>query len=171
MHVLRIAEIVTTNFEMLDRKAASYGRFASSDMADRDSDAGPRKREPKNDTRSIDNPADFKTDDRCSLAPIKSEHKEQYHMFDLARLTEGIGGVLGQSAANIEASNRLEHLNAADLNVGELQQLDPDHLITTLCERGIDIAGLDLAELTALAEQSGFAELPDWLSQLPDNRS
>ena len=93
-------------------------------------------------------------------------------MFDLARLTEGIGGVLGQSAANIEASNLLEHLNAADLNVSELQHLDPEHLITTLSERGIDIAGLDLAELTALTEQSGFAELlPDWLSRLPDNRS
>ena len=66
MHVLRIAEIVTTNFEMLDRKAASDDRFASSDTADRDSDAGPSKREPKNDTRSIDNRDDIKTGYRCT---------------------------------------------------------------------------------------------------------
>ena len=74
-------------------------------------------------------------------------------MFDLARLTEAIGGVLGQSAAGIEPSSVLEQLGAVGLDVSELQQLDPEHLITTLSESGIDMGGVDPAELTALAEQ------------------
>lgn len=92
-------------------------------------------------------------------------------MYDLTRLTEAIGGILGQSAANIEPSTVFEQLSSAGLDLGDLQNLDPEHLITTLSEQGIDVAGLDLAELTALAEQGGFTDLlPEILNQTSDGQ-
>ena len=92
-------------------------------------------------------------------------------MFDLTRLTEAIGGILGQSAANIEPSNVFEQLSSAGLDLGDLQNLDPEYLITTLSEQGIDVAGLDLAELTALAEQGGLTDLlPEILSRTSEGQ-
>ena len=90
-------------------------------------------------------------------------------MFDLARLTEVVGGVLGQSAANFNAGDIVQQVSELGLDPAILQQLDPEQLVTMFAENGIDLTNLDPAELSAIAEQTGIGEgLPEIISQFTD---
>ena len=79
-------------------------------------------------------------------------------MLDLARLTEMVGGVLGQDAADFGTDDLLQQLSDAGLDPAQLQGLAPDELLTMLSENGIDPAEFDLAGLTEMFGSEGAGQ-------------
>ena len=90
-------------------------------------------------------------------------------MFDLARLTEFAGGVLGQSASNIDASVFLQHLSEEGADPPQFQNLGADEVLALLSENGIDASQVDADQLGTIAEDFGVADhLPEMLGQFTD---
>ena len=90
-------------------------------------------------------------------------------MFDLARLAEFAGGVLGQSATNIDPGGILQQLSEQGIDPSQFQDLGADHILGMLSENGIDVSQLDAGQLGAIAEDLGVGDrLPELLSQFTD---
>ena len=90
-------------------------------------------------------------------------------MFDIARLTEMVGGVLGQGAVDAGSEGLMQRLSEYGIAPAQLDGLGPAELLNQLSEHGIDLSQLNVTDIEQLAEQSGI-DLPigELLSQLPN---
>jgi hypothetical protein len=80
-------------------------------------------------------------------------------MFDIARLTDMVGGVLGQGATDAGAEMLMQQLNGVGIDAAQLDGLAPAELLSQLSEQGIDLSQMDAAEISKLTEQLGI-DLP-----------
>ena len=80
-------------------------------------------------------------------------------MFDIARLTEMVGGVLGQGATDAGAEMLMQKLSYVGIDAAQLDGLAPAELLSQLSEQGIDLSQMDAAEVSQLVEQLGI-DLP-----------
>lgn len=76
-------------------------------------------------------------------------------MFDLARLTEAVGGLLGQAASPLTAEALLQQLNEQGLDINALQNLDLESFASVLGDHGVDLSQLDTEQIAGLVEQLG----------------
>lgn len=88
-------------------------------------------------------------------------------MFDVARLTDMVGGVLGQGATDAGAEILMQKLKDVGIDASQLDGLAPTELLAQLGEQGIDLSQMDAGEISQLAEQLGV-DLPidELLAQL-----
>lgn len=76
-------------------------------------------------------------------------------MFDLSRVTETIGGLLGQGAEGLGQDALLEKLSDLGIDPAQLEGLDMQGISQLLEENGIDLGQFDPQQLTELTSQFG----------------
>lgn len=82
-------------------------------------------------------------------------------MFDLGRITDMLGGLVGGSVQEIiERGNILETLQSSGLDPSLLQGLDHTQVLEFLQQHGIDVSALGETDLAALLQQIGGADGP-----------
>ncbi len=88
-------------------------------------------------------------------------------MFAIARLTDMVGGVLGQGATDAGAEMLMQKLNDLGIDAAQIDGLGPSELLSRLGEQGMDLSQMNAEEISQLAEQLGI-ELPidEFYSQL-----
>lgn len=90
-------------------------------------------------------------------------------MFDLARLTEAVGGLLGQAATALNAEALLQQVGEQGLDLQALQNLDAESFLSVLGENGIDLSQIDAGQIAELAQQLGLeAPASELLQQFLD---
>ncbi|MEO1694691.1 MAG: hypothetical protein AAFR55_05590 [Pseudomonadota bacterium] len=97
-------------------------------------------------------------------------------MFDLSRLTDVVGDLLGQSGNGLDAGSVIEQLRSMSFDPAQLQELlgnqldlealglqdinfadlSVDQIFAVLAEKGVDVSQLDLSALT---ESDGVGDL------------
>lgn len=80
-------------------------------------------------------------------------------MFDITRLTELVGGVVGQNVGEGGLEALSQKLSDLGIDTGSLDGLANHELLNLINEHGLDLSQLDARSLAELAEQSGV-ELP-----------
>lgn len=80
-------------------------------------------------------------------------------MFDITRITEAVGGLVGQASANFDTDGLTQQLSDAGLDLQQLEGLDTQQLTDLLESSGIDIANIDVNQLSEMAGQ--FSESTD----------
>jgi hypothetical protein len=92
-------------------------------------------------------------------------------MFDIARITDTIGGLLGQSGQSLLNGDLVQQLGALGVDHNLLDGISSEELTSLLAERGIDIAGLDAQQISELlGSLQGGAPMADTLSSLISDR-
>ncbi len=90
-------------------------------------------------------------------------------MFDLARLSEFAGGVLGQSASDIDAPAIIQQLAEYGIDPAQSGGLGGEQLMNMLSANDIDLTQLDAGQLIMIAENFDVTDqLPELLGQLTD---
>ena len=74
-------------------------------------------------------------------------------MFDLSRVSDVVGGLLGQSSSELDGAGLLQTLSDNGVDLAQLEGLAGPEMLEFLEQSGIDVAGLDPAQLTDLAGQ------------------
>ncbi len=88
-------------------------------------------------------------------------------MFDIERIVDAVTSVAGSSAAPAEVL--MQQLAELGIDADSLQGLDAGQITDLLEQHGIDVAGLELGELSGVMEQLGNSEtlasgIGQWLS-------
>ena len=88
-------------------------------------------------------------------------------MFDLARIAEQIGGLIGQSASEALSQDLFTQLTEHGFDPSQLADmagLDPTEILARLSESGIDVSQFAPDQLAELASQLNLDQIPkDWL--------
>jgi len=80
-------------------------------------------------------------------------------MFDLSRVMDLVGDLVGQQAENGGFGAMSQKLEELGIDTSQLDGLAGHELFALLNEQGLDIAQLDTDQLVTLAEEAGI-ELP-----------
>lgn len=80
-------------------------------------------------------------------------------MFDLSRLTDVVGGLIGQQGASGGISELGQQLAELGVDVSQFDGVASEELLALISEQGLVPSQLDAQTLLELAEQSGI-ELP-----------
>lgn len=80
-------------------------------------------------------------------------------MFDLSRLTDVVGGLVGQQVASGGISELGQQLSELGVDVSQFDGVATEELLALISEQGLDPSQLDAQSLLELAQQSGI-ELP-----------
>ncbi|MEQ8823076.1 MAG: hypothetical protein RIC14_01740 [Filomicrobium sp.] len=80
-------------------------------------------------------------------------------MFDLTRLTDMVGDLIGQSDTGNGFDSILQQLSEHGIDASQLDNLDVQQFTELLSQNGIDLSELDVGQISQLAEQVGL-ELP-----------
>ncbi len=74
-------------------------------------------------------------------------------MFDLSRVGELVGDLLGQNAADASEGGLLQNLTESGFDLTQLDGLAGPEILELLEQSGIDVAGLDATQLSELTGQ------------------
>lgn len=92
-------------------------------------------------------------------------------MFDLSRITETLGNLIGHKFAGIDAGAVLDQLGQTGLNLQQLKGLDAELVTSILVDHGIDVAAMNPTQLTVLSEKLGVkGDIADVVANYFDRR-
>ena len=77
-------------------------------------------------------------------------------MFDITRITEAVGGLVGQASENTGVGGLMQQLSEAGLDLSQFDGLNGQEITDFLKESGFDMTNIDIDQVAEMAGQ--FAE-------------
>ncbi len=74
-------------------------------------------------------------------------------MFDITRITEAVGGLVGQASENTGAGGLMQQLSEAGLDLSQFDGLNGQEITDLLKESGFDMANIDIDQVAEMADQ------------------
>ena len=74
-------------------------------------------------------------------------------MFDITRITEAVGGLVGQASENTGAGGLMQQLSEAGLDLSQFDGLNVQEITDLLKESGFDMANIDIDQVAEMADQ------------------
>ncbi len=74
-------------------------------------------------------------------------------MFDITRIADAVGGLVGQSAETPGGDGLLQQLSETGLDPSQLEGLGVQELMDVLEQNGIDASSFDISQISELAGQ------------------
>ena len=91
-------------------------------------------------------------------------------MFDITRITEAIGGSVGQASESNVTGGLMQQLSEAGLELSQFDGLDAQEVVDLLKDSGLDMTNIDIDNVTEMAgqfaEDGEFQSIGDFLAAL-----
>lgn len=91
-------------------------------------------------------------------------------MFDITRITEAIGGSVGQASESNVAGGLMQQLSEAGLELSRFEGLDAQEIVDLLKDSGLDMTNIDIDNVAEMAGQFAkdgeFQSIGDFLAAL-----
>lgn len=95
-------------------------------------------------------------------------------MFDISRITEAVGGLIGQASQESDTDGLMQHLSDAGVDLPQLDGMDSQEITQFLENSGIDLGNFDISQISEaagqFAENSDVQSIGNFLSNLTERK-